>query len=280
MLKKFKFFAIIMALVACVTFGLFAVGCANSGTVDVKITAIDKELYVGEEFDFKSLFTLTVDGQKVTITDEMLDLGDLTSTSPAGEYKVKLTYTAADGETHFNVTTVKIIEYNDNAVEVLIDTKNVYLSKGSKFFAYMAFAMRVDNTPIAVTNEMVDLSDLDTSSAGDYTVKFSYTDANATVHERETTVTVQEITNAITPAAKSVVAWSDEPINGLLKKAFTIQDGEAVTVTRDMIVDWGGLNPDSLTAGTFSIECAYFAKDNVWHTATATLSIGWAIGPY
>lgn len=81
----------------------------------VVITTNAKECFVNESFsDWKSMFTVTVDGKAHALTDEEAAKIDHTAVNfgQAGEYNVTLKFTAEDGETEYTATakfTVKAI---------------------------------------------------------------------------------------------------------------------------------------------------------------------------
>ncbi len=79
--------------------------------ISVKIESKDVTLYENDaDYDFTSLFTLTIDEKSVDITSNMLDFNGLDPDNPiAGDYVIVLSVTTSDGLVHTETANVKVI---------------------------------------------------------------------------------------------------------------------------------------------------------------------------
>ncbi len=240
--------------------------------VVVEITTKSGATQEGEAIDCKSLFTITADGEPVSVTDEMLDVGGLDCANPAvGTYTVKLTYTATDGQIHEATATVTVT--TDPVIEVVITQKNATVEVGDTLDCKTLFTVTAEGQSVEVTDSMLDLGTLDFANlvAGKHTVTLTYLSTDDVTHTASTTVTV---INRVRITAKNGEITNDTSVEKLdCKTLFTItENGEKVTVT-DAMLNLGSFNPNAPVVGSYTVTCTYTSADGLVYNATATVTV-------
>lgn len=209
-----------------------------------------------ETYDFKSLFSVTMDGEAVEVTDDMVTSN---VKSEVGDYTVTVEYHGAS-----DTIAVSVIE--DHEIEVLKAYQTYTLPEGEvdAFDASKLFTLVVDGKAVQVTPEMV-VSTVQ-KTPGDYTVTLSYKQDSTSI---SSVINVKVVSNAtVVLNAKDVVIYPDEERIDL-KSLFEISvGGEPVTVTDSMVsgfIDYNKLGTNTITLS--------YTSQGVEKTATATVTI-------
>ncbi len=148
----------------------------------VRISHDDIKISDNDNFDPKTLFSLTVGGKAVEITDDMLELGNFDPENlTEGEYKINLAYTTSDGKTHRASATVTVVR----AVIVSITATNARIKEGDTDFDLKTmFSLTADGESVTVTEAMIDSGDFNPSVAapGEYKIKLTYKASDGMEH--------------------------------------------------------------------------------------------------
>lgn len=235
---------------------------AVEATVDT-VTIKQKEI---STYDFKALFTATMDGEPVTIEDSMI-----TSTieNAVGTYSYTISYNGAS-------KSIEVVVEEDHIIRVLpaYVTKEVAISEVAAFDVTSLFSLYVDGVAKQVTEEMIDSSALEGAEAGkEYAVKITYKEDNSSataevkvkvVSDKEVAISAKDVT--IQPNAGQID----------LKSLFEIKvGGEVVEVTDTMIggyVDYSKLGENKIT-----VSYDYSGK-NYTEVCTVTIAAGGEVG--
>ncbi len=180
-MKKFKLLLFI-TLIATLIAGLSACNCNGSDSDGVKTYTVTPDtsksltLNVGDsDVDFTQYFILKdSDGNEIPVTADMLDLSYV-DTSKTGGFMVYLNYNGSSGALWF---TVKENEETPTVTYTLSvdNTKSRTLTVGDTNIDFTQyFKISASNgTTVPVTSSMLDLSKVDTSKAGTFTVTLNY----------------------------------------------------------------------------------------------------------
>lgn len=223
----------------------------NNKTIVLTGTKMTVTVADAAKLDVKSLFTISLDGAPVTVTDDMLSLGGFTASE--GTYQVKLTY---EGQTATSIVTV----VNDNSP--VTPTKNVFTLSSTNMTVLVSdvasldlktlFSLKKDGTPVEVTDAMI--SGEVKAEAGSYTITLSYEGQTATsivtVAKDGTTAPDTKVLK-VSGTNKTVVLEDAGSLN--LKTLFTIEfDGTPIAVTDAMIT--GEVKAE---VGSYTITLSY-----------------------
>lgn len=196
---------------------------------------------LAENYDFKSLFTATIDGEEVAIEDDMIETDVL---SVPGTYTYKVTLGNISKTLIISVTSDHEIIANVSYKEL-----NVEISSVNTFDYTVLFDLYVDGKVVRVTNEMLDLSKLTNVEVGkSYEVSFSYTLEKTTCNKTAIVNIVAE--GELVVNTKNIIAYPNSEFIDLTK-LFEIKKGEEVIkVTSDMItgtIDYSLIGVNTIT---------------------------------
>lgn len=164
---------LMLAFVACETNDVVK----GNGKIEIALASdVSPILKVGDtDVDFTKYFTVKdADGNVVTVTSDMLDLSKV-DTSKAGSFEVTVTY---GGESF--TATIAVIPNTDvpgGEVEIaLVKDLSLSLNVGDTDVDYTKYftVKDADGNAVTVTNEMLDLSKVDTTKEGTFNVTLSY----------------------------------------------------------------------------------------------------------
>ncbi len=250
---------------------------------EVSITGIDVTIKEGDGVNVKNLFTLKENGNRLSVTEEMLSLGGLnTESAKAGVYTVTLTYTSADGVAHSGSIKVTVEEKSSTPtpepepekVNVSITSTNKTVEEGTAIDVKSLFTVKADGIAVSITDSMLNLGGLNASNpaVGTYTVKLTYISTDGATHTKTAAVTVKakEITPDPTPAPEHAGTKSDPytvaDAIAVLDGLITDADGYAVTelvYVKGIVVD----------AGTPSSNGNYFKNVRVADCSGSTVTL-------
>lgn len=233
-------------------------------TVNVKETVYDVLLKVEEitinqlqvkDYDFLSLFTTTIDGVSVPITEDMIEnnVKDVT-----GTYTFIVTFKNVS-----KTLTVHVIETHEAEVVPSYLVLELTISQIQNFDYTKLFSLYVDYKAEKVTNEMLDVTSLNSPTVGNtYDVIFDYTLYNIHLTKTVQIRIVEE--EEITISSKNIIVYPNgEYVD--LTKLFEIKKGnQVIPVTLDMITG----NIDYSIIGVNTITLNYEG-----HTATSNVEV-------
>ncbi len=217
-------------------------------STDVKDTEV-------ETFDYTSLFTITSDGESVTVLSSYVDSSAVTAT--AGEYDVTCTYEDVSATTVVNVVpTVYTLELSQETVSVLISQV-----PETNFSSY--FTAKTDGTAVEITSSMV-ISNV-VAAEGNYTYTVTHGDKTATLNVKVIDDVTIVPTYALKELEKSELGGYD------YTELFSLYvDGEAVRVTNEML---DKSTAASATVGqTFDVTLSY-VKDGTTRSKVAKVKV-------
>lgn len=281
--------------------GQYVVTCTYEGKSAILVVNVSDTVYIVSSsvetvtikqkeintYDFKALFTATMDGEVVAIEDSMV-----TSTieNAVGTYSYTVSYNGAS-------KTIEVVVEEDHIIRILpaYVTKEVAISEVSSLDVTSLFSLYVDGVAKQVTTDMIDSSALEGCEAGkEYVVKLSYKEDNSSASAEVTVKVVGDKEVAI--SAKDIKV---QPNSGHvdLRSLFEIRvDGETIEVTDTMIsgfVDYSKLGDNVITVTydyngrTYSESCIVtiaaggevgFAKSNVVTVRVGTDANSYAFG--
>lgn len=199
---------------------------ASVCTVTLSKPSVSLNTTALKDYDFKSLFTATVDGKSVRITDAMITT-DLKA--EAGEY----TYTVTCGSASETLIITVIDAFQ---IEILNSYSEYELTKAelSDFDYKQLFSIYVGGIAEEVKDEYIDISALDGAEEGNaYPVTINFEKNGRTA---QSTVNLKIVAKTqLSVTAKTVVTYpNSEDID--LKTLFEVKRGNQIlTVTDDMI---------------------------------------------
>lgn len=219
-MKKYGYLLVVIVLLA-VMLGVVACQVDNptpSTALTIEInSALPTTLTVGDEVDFTKYFVITSDNTSIEVVASMLDLSSVDLTK-AGTFTIKCSYLDKNLEITFTV-----VEKGEPVATVTVkDGKTTTLTVGDDvdFTEYFVVTDK-DGNAVTVTEDMLDLSKVDLTKAGTFTVVCTYdgvsATANFTVNEKGSTgdLTLAEIfakyadINTWSFAVTSKVEYSD-----------------------------------------------------------------------
>ena len=211
-----------------------------------------------DSFDYLSLFTATLDGEPLEITEDMIDsdvqeeAGDYTFTVSFYKTSATLTVHVTDVHTIECIFSYRTFEIEESAVQDYDYTS--------------LFSLYIDGAAVRVTEDMIDTSALAEAEAGqEYPVVFRYSSELGT---SEATAAVKVVADReIVLTGRSLVIYPNSDYIDLTQ-LFEIRHGdETVPVTSDMIT--GSINYSE--AGENIITLTYGGKQC---TATVEVRVG------
>ncbi len=264
-MKKQLFFIALL----CVLVALFATACGEDPTVSptpptidetpetVIVAAVSPTVEIRDRevaaYDFTTLFTITENGQPVTVKPEYLILAGIDATP--GSYPIICQY---GGQTATVTAEVFASRYFVTAAQKTVTVK---LSEATDY-DYKALFTIVDDaaTPVTLTDEMI-TTDF-TAAVGSYTYRVTCVD-----DYKEITITVipdHEVEIMTTYRAPALTC--DEVIGYDMTELFSLYvDGVPVKVTLDML-DTSALPTDAASVNigdTYTITLTYTTADGL-----------------
>ncbi len=239
--------------------GIYVVTCTYKGKsadAAVKVEATDYSLDLAVEqvsvklsevagYDFKALFSATLDGEPAEITDDMVVS---TVKNEVGDYTYTVNFYGLS-----KTLTVHVVP--NRSVEIVL-SYTVYelpVSEIDGFDAKTLFSLYIDGQAAKIDDSMIDSSALAAATVGDTVeVTLNYSDGEVTAVKSASVTVVAEIEVVIT--ARNVVTYPNGDVIDLTS-LFTIKRGEEdIPVTIDMIegsIDYSseGENRITLTYG-------------------------------
>ena len=187
-----------------------------------------------EGFDFKTLFSITVDGDSVDVTDDVIDTSAVKAEK--GVYVVNVDYHGVKAQAIINVEeTIYKVEASQKTVTLKAMEVETYDFKS-------LFSVTMDGEAVEVTDDMV-TSNVK-SEVGDYTVTVEYHGASDTI-----AVSVIEDHEIEVLKAYQTYTLPEGEVDAFdASKLFTlVVDGKAVQVTPEMVVSTVQKTPGDYT---------------------------------
>lgn len=208
-----------------------------------KVDEVSVNQNVVNEYNFKALFTVKIDGEEVKITDEMIETN---LEAKLGEYTYTVSYMNVSKQIKIKVLSDHIIEIYKTFSEIELHENEISL------FDYTSlFSLYVDGKAVKVEMSMLDISKLSNVEVGKtYQVIMSYTLGNTSTSEEVSVKILGENEIIITP--KNIIIYPNSDIIDLTT-LFEIKDGENVVevlnkyITGDINYNEIGLNEITLT---------------------------------
>lgn len=179
-----------------------------------------------ESYDFKSLFTVTADGERREISDDMVTTAVKAET---GDYDYTVSYGGESATITVHVTENRIIEIIPAYFVYELEVDDI-----ATFDPTVLFSLYLDGEVVRVTEDMIDASALNGAEAGhEYKVTLTYS-ADDVVGSGSANVKVVPHAE-ITITAKNITTYPNAPAIDLTT-LFTIEKGgKEIPVTIDMI---------------------------------------------
>ena len=208
-----------------------------------KVDEVSVNQNVVNEYNFKALFTVKIDGEEVEITDEMIETN---LEAKLGEYTYTVSYMNVSKQIKIKVLSDHIIEIYKTFSEIELHENEISL------FDYTSlFSLYVDGKAVKVEMSMLDISKLSNVEVGKtYQVIMSYTLGNTSTSEEVSVKILGENEIIITP--KNIIIYPNSDIIDLTT-LFEIKEGENVVevlnkyITGDINYNEIGLNEITLT---------------------------------
>lgn len=227
----------------------------------VEVTALKSSLTLEskdiDDYDFASLFKVTVNGKDIIVKGSMLDKSQLPLEGGSG--KIGCVWQGASA--YVNVT----VKPNNIVIAVRKSTVTLNAQRVDDYDFAALFVLTVDGIAQTVEPSMLD-SDVQ-ASAGEYTVTLRRAAASASVR-----VIVAEHPVAQAICNYSTYRLSAEQVADFdYTRLFALYlDEQAVRVTADM-VDASAVRAEN---GTYTVTLTYVYEDNTAYTATAQVEVG------
>ena len=177
-MKKSAFSVILAVLMIVALFTGTLTGCDPSHPVtpsDIVVTATETTVQLHESqvtnYDYIALFTVTKDGQAVTVQKSMLDLSQVSAS--ADSFTVKCTY---EGKTAQVTVTVTHTQYS---VTLLSPSVTVNVSLAEDYDYNALFVVTKDGKAVTITDDMVNSNVV--AAVGNYTYTVTLGNASATL---------------------------------------------------------------------------------------------------
>lgn len=248
-MKKSAFSVILAVLMIVALFTGTLTGCDPSHPVtpsDIVVTATETTVQLHESqvtnYDYTALFTVTKDGQAVTVQKSMLDLSQVSAS--ADSFTVKCTY---EGKTAQVTVTVTHTQYS---VTLLSPSVTVNVSLAEDYDYNALFVVTKDGKAVTITDDMVNSNVV--AAVGNYTYTVTLGNASATLQ-----VVVTDAHEMLAVASYSTLSLTLEQLASYdVTNLFSLYvDGTAVPVTEDMI-DVGQLQ-NAQEGGSYTVTFSY-----------------------
>lgn len=210
-------------------------------TLDLKIDKIDVKQSIALTYDYNSLFIAKEDGNKVSITNDMI-ISDVSNI--VGTYSYTVNFNGISKTLIVNVLP-------EHEVEIVVSYKNfdIEIDKINSFDYTQLFTVYADGKVVQITNDIIDKSSVNSPIVGktcEVTLAYSYEGITKTAQAK---ITIVE-NESIVITAKNVVTYpNDEYID--LTTLFEIKKGnEEILVTAEMIsgsIDYSKVGNNEIT---------------------------------
>lgn len=211
--------------------------------ITCKVQEVTINQDVVDSYDFKSLFTIKVDGEDVKVTDEMIKTN---LEAKLGEYTYTVSYMNASKE-------IKIKVLSDHIIEIIKSYNDIEIHENeiSSFDYTSLFSLYVDGKAVKVEMSMIDTSELSNAEVGKiYKVSLVYSSGNTKETGEINVKILGENEIIITP--KNLIIYPNSDIIDL-KNLFEIKDGDTEVnvldeyITGEINYNEIGLNEITLT---------------------------------
>lgn len=230
----------------------------NDVVVFVKKSAFSLNVARVANFDFVSLFGLTVDGAKQEVTADMI-VGEVQA--KAGAYTLSLTFAGVSASVTVTVVDHPVAQAIANYPQFTLTADQV-----ANFDYTQLFAFYLDEESVPVTADMVDASEV-LEQQGSYKVKLTYVYEDGNTYVAFADVVVGDEASVQITAINTVVYPNSAPID--TTKLFVVVDnGKNVDVTTDMVSG----EIDYFTAGEYPVTLSYNG-----YSATATVEVKYGV---
>ena len=225
------------------------------------ITASDKELFVGDEFDATKDVT-AYDQEDGDLTSSVTVASNNVDTTKAGTYKVK--YQVSDSQQLTNTLEITVVVKENNAPVINAEDKAVTINTTFNELEGVTATDAEDGdltTSITVKENTVNLAKL-----GTYKVVYEVTDSRGKTTTKEISVEIVKDRDPVINAEDKQVVINNtfDPLSGVT--ATDAEDGDitsSITVTNNTV--------DTTTLGTYTIT--YQVKDSADNTVTKTINV-------
>ena len=238
-MRKLRLLAIVLAIVLLSSICLSA--CKKNGNDEYVITLDTTKsftLRVGDEVDFTQYFIVKdADGNPVTVTKDMLDLSNVDLTKP-GMFSVTLTIGKSTKSAPFNVIEKGKDDIKPSEPEYTVTinlNKSTVLEVGEvvDYTQYFIVKNR-DGLQIMVTNDMLDLSKVDVSKPGTFTVTLKIGDVTKQLEFRVIEKQTSDDTPTMPAELAAVLAKYEDDSKWNFSDAVTVSyDGDTATESYD-----------------------------------------------
>ena len=216
---------ILPVLGAICTISVFAlVGCGGGNRQEIVVSATAEQVELKDtevsDYDYTSLFTITVDGESVAVLSEYVNSSAVSEA--AGSYDVTCTYQTK------NASVKVVVSESVRTLELLQEHVTLRLKQVKSFDFNALFEAKVNGKKVEITGDMVET---DVAEAlGEYTYTVTYGTQNKTLK-----VTVEDDV-LIVPSARSLQIESTALADYDFTELFSLYvDGAAVKVTEAML---------------------------------------------
>lgn len=248
----------------CILGSLALAGCGNGNGPDeqdpvIVVTAVSEQITIKDtevsDYDYTSLFTITVDGEKVAVASAYVDSTAVLET--AGTYDVICTYETKNATKSVTVAET-VYELTLSVEEVRIRSAQV---NGYDFKQH--FTAKTDGVVTPIADEMVE-TDV-TSVPGEYTYTVTFG------KESKTLKIIVEDDFLIVPSYQRAEIAADELEAYDFTQLFSVYaDGAAIRVTREML-DLSAL--ENAAVGEEYVVTLTYTYEGVPRSASTTVKI-------
>ena len=244
--------------------GVYTITCnykekSSNVNIEVKKTNYNVLLYVEEitinvslveTYDYLSLFVATKDGKSMKITEDMIQNNVL---KEAGSYTYIVTNHGITAALKVNVT-------NDHEIEVVntFNEVNIHYDELLEYDFTSLFSLYVNKTAVEVTDEMIDLSELQNVEIGkSYKVTLNYSLGISKIsHEYYVNIVDNE---EIVINTKNLVIYPNSEFIDLTTLFEVFVGGKKVSITKEMVTG----EIDYTKTGTYLIVLNYDGTESI-----------------
>lgn len=177
-----KKYGLLLAILLVVILLMGVVACE---TVDGTVIGVDNTLSrtfeVGSEVDFTKYFIIVSNGSIVPTTEDMLDLSAVNLTE-SGKFDVSCTYGSKSAKITFTIVDNQLPPVEDVIVVSVIGESSISVNVGAEIDFKSYFSITKNGAEVAVTDEMLDLTAVDLTKAGSFSVTCTYSEKSATLN--------------------------------------------------------------------------------------------------
>ncbi len=228
--------------------------------LDITSKNIVIELAQAANYDLKSLFTISDDGNQITVEDSMINNGGYKA--EVGKYEITLTYNE-----HTAKATIEVVESFVTNVDIVGKNQVIELSAVNDLDLKTLFTITENGVNVPVTDAMINKGSFK-AEVGTYEITLTYADhtAKATVEivDKFVVVHVVEVTGVNQIVEVGAMSTFDYTTLFVIK-----EDNQNVTVRNNWITK---TNVNEEQPGTYEVSISYTSND-VTYTATSKLII-------